>query len=160
VSLRQDRGTTYPDCRFAPRYSIVPFMTILEDLAKRNKTVNVKKSGRKNRGQSGVNVDQVFARIDEMALMIGHSAPLRHKVDKTATDALRAGFVKVVPGSSASSSPRYTATDDYYDVLLLNAASEGFVSLLMAAREDGRFDDLFEEADAKDREEEKMQVRD
>lgn len=100
------------------------------------------------RGQQGIPFDQIFAQIEQVARARGELAPIRSEIETTAVQALRAGFVTVIPSGSTSSAPRYVATDDYYDMALFPAAMEGFDCMLATAREDARFDNLFEALDA------------
>lgn len=98
----------------------------------------------------GIHFDEIFARIEELARDSGDPAPIRSEVEKTAAEAVRNGFVEIVPSGSNSPAPRYVATDDFYDMSLFMDALEGFDSMVAGARVDGRFFDLFEELEGPD----------
>jgi hypothetical protein len=124
------------------------FMAALKAVDTKKRTLDAKRSGGKIRAERGIPFDQIFAQIQQVARTYGESAPLRSEVETTAAEALRVGFVTVVPSGSASPALLYASTDDYYDLALFMATVRGFDYMLETARQDERFDDLFKEVDA------------
>jgi hypothetical protein len=129
------------------RHSVTGFIAALQSV---NERKTLRAEGGQNRSKSGIHLDEIFARMEEVARQNGDPAPIRSQVEITAAEAVRNGFVKIVPSGSGSSAPRYVATDDFYDMSLFVAALEGFDSMVADARVDGRFYDLFEELDARE----------
>jgi hypothetical protein len=132
------------------RGSIVPFMATLKGLVTLKKALDDHGLEPEKRDLLGIHVDQVFARLEEVASLLGQPAPVRNEVERTASNALDFGFLMEVPIQFPWPEPRFIATDNYYDLLLFIAALDGFDSMLAVAREDERFVELFKRLDAKE----------
>jgi hypothetical protein len=102
----------------------------------------------RDREPEGVPIDEVFRQLAEWARSRGEPVQVRSVYQGATQDAIRCGLLSAFPSDCKGPPTRLATTEAFQDLMLFVSGAVSFNDMLTQARNDKRFNDLFDRIDA------------